>query len=167
MTDSGEPFWNFSLAFYGRPGVSAACLALQDGHRHDVNLLLYACWIGLSGRGRLTAGDLARAAAVSGPWRRGVIEPLRASRRALKEAVGAAAPRYADAKAMELDVERVAQLRLAALAPPAEARPAEVCMADASANLALGLRTATERHLAAPIFAALEGAAEDGPVVSM
>jgi uncharacterized protein (TIGR02444 family) len=167
MTDSGEPFWNFSLAFYGRPRVSAACLALQDGHGHDVNLLLYACWIGLSGRGRLTPGDLARAAKASEPWRRGVIEPLRAARRALKEAGGDAAPLYADAKAMELKVERVAQLRLAALAPPAEARPAEVLAADASANLALCLQNATERQLAAPVFAALDVAAEDGPAVSM
>lgn len=167
MTDGGEPFWNFSLAFYGRPGVSAACLALQDGHGQDVNLLLYACWIGLSGRGRLTSGDLARAAEVSDPWRRGVIEPLRAARRALKEAGPAAARLYAAAKAVELDGERVAQQRLAALALPTGTRPADVCIADGAANLALCLQNATERHLAAPIFAALDPAAEDGPVVAM
>jgi len=167
MADNGEPFWNFSLAFYGRPEVSAACLALQDAHGHDVNLLLYVCWIGLSGRGRLTPADLARAAEVSEPWRRSVIEPLRAARRALKGAGAAVARLYAAAKAVELDGERMAQQRLAALAPPAGTRPADVCTADAAANLALCLQNATERQLAAPIFAALDAAAEGESVVSM
>ncbi|HUH83860.1 MAG TPA: TIGR02444 family protein [Stellaceae bacterium] len=168
MTESDEPFWKFSLAFYGRPEVPAACLALQDAHGHDVNLLLYACWIGLSGRGRLAPADLARAAATSEPWHRGVIEPLRAARRALKEAGAAAQRLYVAAKAVELDGERMAQQRLAALAPPAGTRAADVCIADGAANLALCLRNATERQLAAPIFAALDAAAvEDGSVVVM
>jgi uncharacterized protein (TIGR02444 family) len=155
MAESGEAFWNFSLAFYGRPGVSAAAIALQDRHGRDVNLLLYACWVGMSGRGRLDADQLARAEAMSEPWRCSVIAPLRAARRALKEAGAEAARLYAAAKAVELDGERLAQQRLAALAPPAAARPVAACMADAAANLALCLGDSEERQLAAPLFAAL------------
>ena len=36
------PFWRFSLTYYGQPGVSDACIALQDGCGVDVNLLLYS-----------------------------------------------------------------------------------------------------------------------------
>ena len=41
--------WRFSLTVYGRAGVPAACLALQDEGGRDVNLLLYCCWVGASG----------------------------------------------------------------------------------------------------------------------
>jgi uncharacterized protein (TIGR02444 family) len=167
MAESAEPLWSFSEAFYARPGVAAACLALQDRHGHDVNQLLYGCWIGLSGRGRLAPADLARAAEVAEPWRRAVIEPLRAARRAIKEAGSVAAELYAAAKATELQSERVAQRRLAALAPPAGARPADDCIADAAANLALCLPGAAEQLLAAPIFAALKDAIDSDAMPSV
>ena len=43
-----ESFWSFSLTVYGRPGVEAACLELQDRFGADVNLALYCLWIGRS-----------------------------------------------------------------------------------------------------------------------
>ncbi|HEX6103216.1 MAG TPA: TIGR02444 family protein, partial [Alphaproteobacteria bacterium] len=43
------PFWSFSVALYGRPGVAPACLALQDRFGCDVNLLLFAIWAGRCG----------------------------------------------------------------------------------------------------------------------
>ena len=52
------PFWDFSLAVYGRPGVAPACLALQQRHGADVNLLLFCAWFGAAHRGRLTADDV-------------------------------------------------------------------------------------------------------------
>lgn len=152
----GEAFWQFSLAFYGRPGVSAACLELQDRHGRDVNLVLYLCWLGLSGRGRIAAGDLVRADGIITAWRRRAIEPLRAARRALKpsEQEGVA-QLYEAAKAVELAAERLGQHRLAALAPPAALRAAEDCASDAVANLALYLCDAATRQAAAPIFGTL------------
>ena len=158
MNDSADDFWSFSLGFYGRAGVSAACIDLQDRYGHDVNILLFACWVGLSGRGRLTPGDLARAEAAVGPWRRAVTEPVRAARRALKDARDEGAGElYGAAKALELAAERVAQSRLAALAP------ARVIVtdraADATANLTLYLGTSGAIDAAAPIFAALGPAA--------
>lgn len=158
MPDSGDEFWAFSLDFYGRPGVAPVCLALQDRHAVDVNLVLFACWIGLSGRGRLDAGDLARAEALAEPWRRSVIEPLRAARRALKGEGDAAAPLYAAAKAVELEAERGAQRRLAALAPAPAAHDLDARRGDAAANLALYLRDAAAQEAATAIFAALHAA---------
>jgi uncharacterized protein (TIGR02444 family) len=155
MHGSGDEFWNFSLAFYGRPGVSVACLDLQDRHGCDVNLVLYACWVGLSGRGRLAASDFARAAATNDPWRQAVIENLRAARRAIKEQASDAAQFYAAAKAVELEAERVAQHRLAMLAPALLTTTAAVRRADAVASLTLYLENEAARGAAAAIFAAI------------
>jgi uncharacterized protein (TIGR02444 family) len=154
MGESDE-FWNFSLAFYGRPGVSAACLDLQDRHGCDVNLVLYACWVGLSGRGRLTPADLARAAATNDPWRQAVIEKLRAARRAIKEQASDAAQFYAAAKAVELEAERMAQHRLATLAPGVTTAESDARRADAAANLILYLESDAARAAAGAILAAI------------
>src|SRR5258707_13596754 len=40
-----SPFWRFSLRFYARTKVSAACLALQDEAGADVNLLLFLLFL--------------------------------------------------------------------------------------------------------------------------
>ena len=44
------PFWRFSLHFYRQPGVSDACIALQDGCGVDVNLLLFLLWLADEGQ---------------------------------------------------------------------------------------------------------------------
>ena len=56
-------FWDFSLRVYGSDGVSAACIALQERHGIDVNLLLFSAWVGESGRGVLAQSELGRALA--------------------------------------------------------------------------------------------------------
>jgi uncharacterized protein (TIGR02444 family) len=139
VRESGA-FWRFSLGFYGRPGVAGACLDLQDRVGRDVNLVLYACWIGASGRGRLGLADLARAEAEVAPWRQEVVEKLRAIRRLAKEEPEAA-DFLAAVRAAELKAEARAQSRLEALAPaaPPDEIPAERRLADALANLALYL----------------------------
>jgi uncharacterized protein (TIGR02444 family) len=160
MSEPESEFWNFTLGFYARPGVSPACIALQDKHGRDVNIVLYACWVGLSGRGRLSTADLDRAEAVNGPWRRGAIEKLRAARRALKEEdrTGQIAELYEAAKQLELAAERIAQLRLQSLARPPGERSAGERAADATASLALYLADPDARAVAAPIFAAIDSA---------
>lgn len=104
-----NPFWDFSLAAYGRPGVAEACLALQDRLGLDVNLLLFALWAGRCGR-RLTAVELATLREASGPWHREVVVPLRGVRRRLK---GAADPAHEALrrriKRDELEAERLEQ----------------------------------------------------------
>ena len=40
-----NPFWEYSVQQYARPGVADTCLVLQDEHTLDVNMLLYAAWL--------------------------------------------------------------------------------------------------------------------------
>ncbi|MGH6960545.1 MAG: TIGR02444 family protein, partial [Dongiaceae bacterium] len=80
---AANPFWDFSLALYGKPGATPALLGLQDRVGLDVNLLLYACWAGSQGR-VLSAADLAAVEAAAAPWQAEIVRPLRALRRRLK-----------------------------------------------------------------------------------
>jgi uncharacterized protein (TIGR02444 family) len=158
MADAAAEFWRFSLAIYAAPGVAPACLVLQDQHGRDVNLALYCCWLGASGRGRLDRDALSAAdRAVSG-WRHAVVENFRSARRAIK---AAAAPDsdgiYAKAKAIELEAERLLQRQLVERAPEVrDARGTKERLADALANLALYVGDAP----AAPIEDALKAMAE-------
>src|ERR1700691_3086069 len=114
------PFWRFSLKYYGQPGVSDACIALQDSCGVDVNLLLFLFWLASDGR-RLSAGegkmldDNAR--------HRGnlTIVPIRDARRKLKGAETLVDPGKQEAfrnkvKAVELEAERLQQEALYAFA---------------------------------------------------
>ena len=159
MSDAAAAFWRFSLAIYARPGVAPACLVLQDEHGRDVNLMLFCCWLGAGGRGRLDRAALDAADQSVTGWRRQVVEPLRAARRAIK---AAALPEsdgiYAKAKAVELEAERLLQRQLAERAPAENTSvPTERRLADALANLALYLGDAP----AAPIADALREMAEN------
>ena len=117
-----HPFWNYSLRLYAQPGVSDACLRLQDEHGLDVNLVLFCIWSGLAGPGQLTPEELNAAVARGRQWQSDVVEPIRKIRRRLKQdPLGASAelvqyfrPR---AQALELDGEHVEQLILASLVP--------------------------------------------------
>ncbi|CAO3352715.1 hypothetical protein [Azospirillum palustre] len=109
----GNPFWDFSLAVYGRPGVPACCLSLQDRRGVDVNVLLFAAWAGLECGIRLSAEELGRIDAAVAAWREEVVRPLRALRRRAKAEDDAF---YRRMKAAELEAERVQQDRLFAAA---------------------------------------------------
>src|SRR6185312_75896 len=153
---AAEEFWQFSLDFYARPGVETACLALQDQHGRDVNIVLYLCWLGLAARGRIDGAGLARAEAAMAPWRRAAIEPLRKARRDLNPAErDGVAALYEAAKAIELAAERMGQRQLAALAPPPALGRADTAAADAAANLMLYLADPAARQAAAALFTAI------------
>ena len=77
-------FWEFSLAFYSRERVSAACLSLQNRRGADVNILLCCCWLATLGLRLELAGMHAANAAVEA-WRRDVLEPMRSARRAVAD----------------------------------------------------------------------------------
>jgi uncharacterized protein (TIGR02444 family) len=151
-------FWRFSLALYGKPGVAPACLVLQDQYGRDVNLALYCCWVGLSGRGAMSPEALAAADQEIAPWRHNIVEHLRTARRAIKQqACDGSDSLYAKAKAIELEAERLLQTRLTARAPAANAAvsPQERLQA-AIANLTLYVGDAP----ADPLHAALRAMVE-------
>ena len=61
---SGEALWRFSLAFYARPSVAEALIALQDRGGCDVNLILFALWRGLAHGHRPDQGEFMAAEAM-------------------------------------------------------------------------------------------------------
>lgn len=77
-------FWTFSVDLYDRPGVEAACIALQDRRGLDVNLLLWALWLADCGVA-LDRATLARAEAEVSPWQVEIVQPLRGLRRRLRQ----------------------------------------------------------------------------------
>jgi uncharacterized protein (TIGR02444 family) len=136
------PFWDFSLAVYGRPGVAPACLALQQRHGADVNLLLFCAWFGAAGHGRLTADDFDALDRLVADWHQGVVRHLRALRVELR---GGRPPLPGDLVAevrrrvqkVELDAEHAEQVVLAAWAED-RGRTTEdddAALADAAANM--------------------------------
>src|SRR5512135_1110255 len=80
-----HPFWNFSLEIYAAEGVAEACLDLQERRGCDVNVLLFCCWLGASGRPTLTAERLRSMLRASDEWQAEIVRPLRRVRRLLKE----------------------------------------------------------------------------------
>ena len=120
-------FWDWALKAYAAPGVSDACLHLQDVQAHNVPLLLWAGWTAATRRpldedAAEAACDTARA------WDTAAIAPIRAVRRTLKLPV----PDLDDArrealrvqiKAVELAAEKGLMADLEALAPPPTDRP--------------------------------------------
>lgn len=128
-----DPFWNFSLATYARPGVSEACLDLQDRLGLDVNLVLFALWAGAGCGVRLAPEELQRLDHAVSAWRRDVVVPLRGVRRTLKNVPGVE-PFRLRIKAAEIEAERLQQVSLrttSALQPGVGSRDA------AEANLRL------------------------------
>ena len=134
-----EGFWRFSLAFSALPRVAPALLALQDRDGLDVNLMLFALWLGISGRHPLDSGALAAAERAIGTIRAEVVEPLRSLRRNLKHQADEGIQRLRESmKALELEGEKLAQSRLAHLAGPAfSGIPREDRLGVAMANLTL------------------------------
>jgi uncharacterized protein (TIGR02444 family) len=138
-----HPFWNFSLELYAGEGVAEACLDLQERRGCDVNMLLFCCWLGASGRPTVSAERLRAILRASDLWQAEIVRPLRAVRRLLKdkpwlealpETVEAVRRRVADA---ELAAEHAEQLKLASLhSPPGDRdRPIEKRLRAAVGNL--------------------------------
>lgn len=156
-----EALWRFSLAFYPRPGVSEALIGLQDRAGLDVNLVLFALWLGVSGRSRLTSEELATADRTVHPIRTGIVEPLRALRRRLRSDPNADVQRLREGvKELELAAERIVQDRLARIARPPGSSiidpAARVGVAHTNLALYLGSEMARSAE-AATIREALEG----------
>ena len=110
-------FWEFSLAYYSRERVSAACLSLQNRRGADVNILLFCCWLATLNL-KVEPGGLHAAIAAVEAWRRDVLEPLRSARRAVADQFPEIAKSDRQsikhgALSVELECERVAQEKIA------------------------------------------------------
>jgi uncharacterized protein (TIGR02444 family) len=108
-----SPFWRFSIRFYAVPGVAPACIELQDRAGADVNVLFFLLW-NATQRRALSQQDVAAIENAVGPWRDGMVAPLRGVRRALKTPPRAFSPEAAESlrnrvKSVELEAERLQQ----------------------------------------------------------
>jgi uncharacterized protein (TIGR02444 family) len=112
-------FWTFSTAVYADPSVRAECLALQDSHGIDVNLLLFCAYVGARHGVILRETELRQADAQVTKWRNDIIQPVRKARKALKAFATKASPIASSAatlreqiKGLELEAERIEQAML-------------------------------------------------------
>jgi uncharacterized protein (TIGR02444 family) len=117
-----DGFWPFSLAFYNDAEVQASCIAFQDTHGGDVNVMLYLLFRARDG-GAYDAAGVASVDAAVAPWREEVVRPLRAERRVLKTQDylpdnEAQEGFRAKIKKVELDAEKLQQAVLEGNAPP-------------------------------------------------
>lgn len=117
--------WSWAVAAYGAPGVAEQCLDLQDAHDQNVPLLLWAAWAATQGGVSDVMASLA--AGMARTWSEEVIVPLRRVRRRLKqplsdEDTGARLALREQAKAMELQAEKVLLEQLAALSGAGDRR---------------------------------------------
>lgn len=107
--------WEFALLFYGLPGVSAACLTLQDEADVDVVHLIAIAYADWTDRPLGTDG-IRRLREAMAEWRAKTVLPLRSVRRFLKAPLKDLDPekeKLRDAvKAAELKAEHV-QLNMA------------------------------------------------------
>lgn len=109
-----NPFWDFSLRLYGRIGVAPACLALQERHGVDVNVVLYCIWLGVERGLTIDEADATRITQSVAAWNDDVVVRLRGLRTALRVDARGAERRLSDAlrndiKRAELDAERIEQ----------------------------------------------------------
>ena len=115
-----NPFWEFSIRVYAEPGIAETCLALQERHGADINVVLYCLWVAQHGFGRLTRTHLRELLDQVATWRDDVIVPLRTMRNRLKGGMGSIPADHSEivrstVKRAELDAEHAEQLFLASL----------------------------------------------------
>ena len=112
-----NPFWDFSLEYYGRVGVAERLITLQENLEADVNIMLYCCWVAYLGAPGLTETQIAYVVSLVNHWQKEIVTPLRTLRSKLKiDSSGGLRP-WSDKirrkiKTVELEAERLEQLMI-------------------------------------------------------
>jgi uncharacterized protein (TIGR02444 family) len=152
MSGSGntDVFKRFALELYRRAGVADACLVLQNRHNLDVNVVLFAAFVGAARRQKLTIADLGLAQRRVNAWHQEVVRPLRAVRQRLKtgpvpapnEATGGLRRKLAQ---LEIEAEMIELDELGALIPEMHSLPSASSAAEcATAAIETVIRTHTD-----------------------
>jgi uncharacterized protein (TIGR02444 family) len=164
-----NPFWQFSLHVYRTPGVAEECLEVQDRFGIDVNVVLYAAWLGAVRGIALEAADVGRIDEAVMVWSTEVVKQLRAVRRRLKlmpeagdQEVQALRKRVAETELVSEQLEQALLYRLT----DDVGRSAAASVAIAAGNVAAVLGTRGVDAGAFPmhkLLAASEAARTDRP----
>ena len=143
---AASAFWQFSLDLYARPHVSTLCLALQDKHGFDVNLLLFCLWSAQVSKVALDSSEISELLDRISPLNDNLVHPVRSARRWVRLCI-AGSPEtdpavglvkvYASLKAVELQSERQVQSALAGLSRQTANRDRTTQQSAASANLCI------------------------------
>ena len=80
---TSQALWPYALEVYGRPGVEALLLRLQDDHGQCVPFLLWSLWMVAGGR-PIESATAAACAELARAWPDAAVAPLRRLRRGLK-----------------------------------------------------------------------------------
>ena len=142
---TGASLCTFAVDLYGAPGVAEACLALQDRHRCDVNVVLFAAWMGAVHRRAIMPDEMAEAVASIQGWHAEIVGPLRSARRRLKSGPPPAPDASSEAlrariKGMELEAERIELAALERFAATWHAGPGGQHDGHILANLTTAIR---------------------------
>lgn len=143
------PLWAFSLKTYGGNGVAEECLGLQERVGLDVNLLLFAAYMGAAEGMQLDQASISAARDVIAGWHQEIVVALRHARRALKPPSADKTNPLQDpssalrtqVKAAELQAEKIEQ---AMLWQWSRAHLAESQHVDSETALAENLKTVLE-----------------------
>ena len=119
--------WAFALAVYARPGVTEACLTLQNVLGVDVMLLMMVTFAAVKHRILLTPDEIEAMDTSCRPWRDHVVRKLRAIRTELKTGPAPAPSRATEqfrsqVKALELQGEKIENQLLAECLPLRQAQ---------------------------------------------
>jgi len=140
---AADDFWEFSLRVYGTDAVAPACLDLQENLGVDVNVLLFCCWAGAVGGGRLGPDAIRDGLETVTPWHTHVVRGLRAVRQRMKEGFKDLPPEKVEERRqnllnLEIETERLEQHVLAdtVSVTPDSGPPTAERVADAAANVA-------------------------------
>lgn len=117
------PQWRYVLAIYALPGVSSACLMLQDRLGLDVLVMLHLAYAATRCGVAVSEETITAADALVGQWRTDVVRPLRAARHAIPRHQPAVADLRAKVQQAELLAEQHALAWLAASLPPGSSPP--------------------------------------------
>ena len=140
---TAEALWPFALEVYGRPGVEATLLELQEAHGQSPPFLLWRLWLARRGV-NADAQALRNAADLTRAWEDAAVWPLRRLRRRLKSPVAAATGRRREqlrerVKTLELEAERMLLQMLEEASPKGAVEdPADVAAVIAEAVAAWG-----------------------------
>jgi len=75
-TISDHPLWRFSVKIWDHETAQRALQALENNYGLNPNVLLFCCWFGAAGQGRLTRDDINQLLTATAHWHERIVLSL-------------------------------------------------------------------------------------------